>query len=364
MSMSNHLSAVDEYKAVENLHAMGCTDGLPVIVPLPDRVERMILAGGFDSDIVFGELGPNMGVATVEKIAINAVMAGCEPDVFPVVLGALKAICDPVLDMTEVQSTTHNLGPLLIINGPIRNYCKISGGVGALGPGNRANASIGRAVRLCMINIGGGRTGISDMALLGHPGKFTYCIAEDEEASPLTPLHTSLGYSAEDSTVTAICVEAPHSLLAFTDASDSASTDRLLTACAKALSNIVANNAYISFLKKSDSHNSGAQVLVLNPEHADAIAAAGYDRQQIQQTLYERAGNTWAELVKVYGGVADEPDSFFKSIPTPENLLILVAGGSGVYSAVMPSWGGGEHGNIPVTTKIEIGQSCEIPYSK
>ncbi len=358
MSSSNRLSAADEFQAVEQLHALGCTDGLPVIVPTPERVERMVLAGGSDPDIVVGELGPNLGVATVEKIAVNAVMAGCEPDVFPVVLAALKAVCDPVLDMTEVQSTTHNLGPLIIVNGPVRKGCRIASGSGALGPGHRANATIGRAVRLCMINIGGGRPGVSDMALLGHPGKFTYCLAEDEESSPFPPLHTSLGFSADDSTVTVVCVEAPHSVLTFLLSDDPTNSDRLLTACAKALSNLAANNAQFGHFVSTST-----QVLVLNPDHANTLAAAGYDRQRVQQVLHERAGNTFAEIATVQSGIDEDLDRFVSAIPTPDRLLVLVAGGSGFYSAVMPSWGGGQHGNAAVTKRIEIGQACEVPWA-
>jgi hypothetical protein len=356
MTGFNRLCAEDEFQALEQLHALGCTDGLPVVVPLPHRVERMVLAGGVDPDVVMGEIGPNLGMATVEKIAVNAVMAGCEPDVFPVVLACIKALCDPVLDMTEVQSTTHNLGPLVIVNGPVRHTCRIASGTGALGPGYRANATIGRAVRLCLINIGGGRPGISDMALLGHPGKFTYCLAEDEESSPFPPLHTSLGFSADESTVTVVCVEAPHSVMTFIDADDPAGADRLLTACARALSSVAANNAHFAHRT-----GTGTQVLVLNPEHAGALAAAGYDRRRIQQTLHERAGNKWADLCTVYPYKGVDPEAFVRSIPAHEYLLVVVAGGPGVYSSVMPSWGGGLHGNISATKRIELNQFCEIP---
>lgn len=351
----SRLHAADANQAVEDLHAMGCTDGLPVIVPTPDRVGRMVLASGMDPDVIIGELGPNMGVATVEKAAVNAVMAGCEPDVFPVVVAAVKALCNPSLDITEVQGTTHNLTPLLIVNGPVSRDCRIACGTGALGPGHRANATIGRAVRLCMINIGGGRPGVSDMALLGHPGKFTYCLAEDEAASPFPPLHTSLGFSKEESAVTVVCVEAPHSVVWFPH---SGSPEHLLKVCAKALANMASNNAYFAEIS-----GVSAQVLVLNPEHADALASAGYDRRKIQEALHAMAGNTSQCLVEAAGGTTDDPDRFLRAVPAPESLLVLVAGGAGVYSAVMPSWCFGEHGNIAVTEKIETGQSCEIPRS-
>lgn len=353
---SNRICSIDADQAMEDLHAIGCTDGLPVIVPTAARVERMVLSSGMEPDILLGELGPNMGAATIEKIAVNAVMAGCEPDVFPVVVSALKALCNPVLDITEVQGTTHNLTPLLIVNGPIRKDCHIACGTGALGPGYRANATIGRAVRLCMINIGGGRPGISDMALLGHPGKFAYCLGEDEEASPFPPLHAFLGFSLEESTVTVVCTEAPHSVIWFPH---TGGPENLLNVCAKALSNPASNNAYFAQIS-----GVSAQVLVLNPDHAAVLSAAGYGRREIQEILCEKAGNTSKTLAEATGGVADDPDRFIRALPSPESLIVIVAGGSGVYSSVMPSWCFGKHGNIAVTEKIETGQSCEIPVAR
>jgi hypothetical protein len=348
------LSAPDEEEALDHLHALGCTDGLPVVVPTPSRVERMVLAGGVDPDLVLGDLGPNLGAATVEKVAINAVMAGCVPDVFPVVLAAVGAICDPVLDMTEVQSTTHDIAPILIVNGPAVKACGIASGFGALGPGHRANATIGRAVRLCMINIGGGRPGVSDMALLGHPGKFTYCLGEDEDASPFPPLHTSLGFRPEQSTVTVACVEAPHSVIGFLHGDDPTNADRLLTGLARALSVVTANNAL---------SGHGVQVVVLNPDHANALAAAGHDRVSIVRVLAERAGNRWAEIAAVHGGEPSEPDRFVRSVTDPGLLLVLVAGGTGLYSTVMPSWGGGPHHNVSVTREVVLDQACDLPWA-
>lgn len=183
--MDQLLEAVDEETALEMLHDLQCTDGLPVVIPTPDRVSRCVLASGQDGDMVLGELGPAMGIATVEKVAACAVMAGCKPDYMPLVIAAVKAVADPKFDLSELQATTHCTAPLIIVNGPARNDCgPVAASYGALGPGHRANASIGRALRLCLINIGGGRPGVSDMALHGHPGKFTYCLAELEEESP------------------------------------------------------------------------------------------------------------------------------------------------------------------------------------
>ena len=196
------LRSASEFDAVEDLHALGCTDGLPVVVPTPGRVARMVLATGLDANLSLGPMGPGGGAATVEKIAAAAVMAGGLPDYAPVVLAAVRAVLDERFDLSEMQSTTHCTAPLIIVSGPARHaHGPIASGFGALGPGHRANACIGRALRLAMINIGGGRPGTSDMALLGHPGKFTYCLAEDEEHSPFESLAQSLGFDAGESLV-------------------------------------------------------------------------------------------------------------------------------------------------------------------
>ena len=191
------LEAHNEAEALEHLHDLGCTDGLPVVIPTDERVARMILASGQDGDMVLGTMGPGHGEATVTKVAVAAVMAGCLPDYMPLVLAAVKAVIDPVFDLTEMQATTHCTAPLIIVNGPARADCgPVASGFGALGPGHRANASIGRALRLCMINIGGGRPGSSDMALLGHPGKFTYCLAEDERKFAFRAFARGIGFCA------------------------------------------------------------------------------------------------------------------------------------------------------------------------
>ena len=170
--MADLLSADGEAAALERLHELGCTDGLPVVIPTPERVERMVLAVGHPAETSLGEMGPLQGVCTVEKLATAAVMAGCLPDHMPIVVASALAMMDPRFDLAEMQGTTHATAPLIIVNGPAREMCGVASGYGALGPGFRSNASIGRAIRLAMINIGGARPGTSDMALLGHGGKF------------------------------------------------------------------------------------------------------------------------------------------------------------------------------------------------
>jgi hypothetical protein len=349
------LEAGDEYGAVELLHELGCTDGLPVIVPTPERVERMVLASGLDGDLVLGEVGPNLGAATVEKVAVAAVMAGCLPDHVPVVLAAVQAVCDPSFDLTEVQSTTHCLAPLVLVNGPARHACgPIASGFGALGPGFRANAAIGRALRLCLINLGGARPGTSDMALLGHPGKFTYSLAEDEQGSPFTPLHVGRGFAADDSTVTVVGVEAPHSVMCVTDADNPESPQWVLRTIAAVLANVGSNNAHL---------RGGCAVVVLNPDHAGVLARAGYDRGTVAEALCELAGNRRGVLRSINPAMAGRggDDDFLACFRSPDDIVIVHAGGSGLYSMVMPSWCAGPHQNRAVTWPIDLNPSCEIP---
>lgn len=360
-SQATHLSAEDESAALEKLHDLGCTDGLPVVVPTPERVARMVLASGYDAELALGSMGPGGGEASIEKVAIAAVMAGCKTDYMPIVLAAVRAVIDPQFDLTEMQATTHCTAPLIIVNGPARHSCgPIACSFGALGPGFRANASIGRALRLAMINIGGAKPGVSDMALLGHPGKFTYCLGEDEENSPLAPLHTSRGFAPEDSTVTVVGAEAPHSVMFSGDADNPESPAALLDVLAIGLANLATNNAIL---------RGGNAVVVLNPDHANVLAGAGMDRAAIQQALFDRAAHPVADMMRVAPGLAgrskdsanSETEAPKKAFRQAQDILVLMAGGSGLYSMVMPSWCAGPNKNSAVTVAIETEQFCEVP---
>jgi hypothetical protein len=343
--MTTLLEASDESTAVEVLHELGCTDGLPVIVPTPERVARMVLASGLDADLLLGELGPSFGAATVEMVAAAAVMAGCLPDHMPLVVAAVRAVADRGFDLAEMQATTHCTAPLIIVNGPARDACGIASGFGALGPGHRGNASVGRALRLAMINIGGGRPGLSDMALLGHPGKFTYCLAEAEAASPWEPLHVARGFTAEASVVTVIAV---------TDGDDPSSPDRILDALAASFSAVSTNNAML---------RGGAAVVVLNPEHAAVLAGAGLSRLDVQTALVARAGNRRGALSKQAPAFAGSgaPDDWMPCFGAPDDVLVLVAGGGGLYSTVMASWCAGGHRNSAISVLVDIDQACAVP---
>lgn len=350
------LTAFDEADALEMLHATGRTDGLPVVIPTTERVARLVLSSGLDADIGLGEMGPGGGVATIEKIATNAVMAGCIPDHMPVVLAAIRAILRPEFDLGEMQSTTHGTAPLMIVNGPVVGHCHIAAGFGALGPGHRANASIGRAVRLCMMNIGDARPGVSDMALLGHPGKFSFCLAEDERSSPWESLARSRGHSADDSVVTIIGAEAPHSVVFTNDADDPDSPSRLLRALAAVIANTGSNNANFS---------GGCVAVALNPEHAQVLADAGMARVDVQAELQRLAINTRGHLRSLNTGFLREgdDDDIIPAVRSADDIVLFVAGGTGLYSAVFPSWAAGAHRNAVVDEVVVTGAACDLPWA-
>lgn len=334
--MTDLLSAADEAAALEQLHELGCTDGLPVVIPTSDRVERMVLAVGHPAETALGQMGPFQGVCTVEKLAAASVMAGCLPDHMPIVVAAALAVMDPSFDLAEMQGTTHSTAPLIIVNGPAREMCGVAAGYGALGPGYRANASIGRALRLAMINIGGGRPGTSDMALLGHGGKFGQCLGEDESRSPFTPLHVDRGFAPTDSAVTVIGTEPPQSV-AHTAGSDvGRSVERLLDGLAGSLAGPGTNNAWLG---------GGQAVVVITPDHIGELAAAGHTRATVAQAIVERAHTR------------DGRPAFADS----SDVLVVAAGGAGLYSYVFPTWCAGAHRNRAVTMPVEIGQACAIP---
>jgi hypothetical protein len=254
----------------------------------------------------------------------------------PIVVAAALAMMDPAFDLAEMQGTTHATAPLIIVNGPAREMCGVASGYGALGPGHRANASIGRAIRLAMINIGGARPGTSDMALLGHGGKFGQCLGEDETNSPFTPLHTTRGFDASDSAVTVIGTEPPQSVVHTAGSDIARSADRLLTTLASSLAGPGSNNAWLG---------NGQAVVVITPDRAGELAAAGHDRASISAAIADRARTR------------DGRPAFASA----DDALVVAAGGAGLYSYVFPTWCAGAHRSRAVTRPVEIGQACALP---
>jgi hypothetical protein len=280
---------------------------------------------------------PRMGNLTREVLAINIVLAGAKPEYAPVIRAALLAMAQPQLNLNALQASTHMAAPLVIVNGPIRRQIGMNAGCNLFGPGNRANATIGRAIRLVMLSVGGGIAGELDKATLGHPGKYTYCIAENEEESPWAPYHVEHGYVPEDSTVFVIPAEAPHSVTNHV-AND---PQGILDSMVSAMSTIASNTAVAG----------GACAVILGIEHAKMIAAHGWKRADVRSYLWSNAGNTFGALSfnhrygKVYNRslpkwITRERDSRVPIVARPEDIHLFVAGGTaGRFSAFIPGWG-------------------------
>ncbi len=358
--MPRQLEAADEEAALELLHAQGCTDGLPVVIPTQTRIEAMMSSTDLDPDLVLGEMGPKQGAARVELVAASAVMAGCMPGYFPVVVAAVKAVCRPEFDLTEVNQTTHCLAPLIIVNGPARDLCgPIASGAGILGPGNRASAAIGRALSLAIINIGGRKPGSSDMAIFSTPGKFSACFAEAEHESPFEPYHVTKGFKADQSVATVIAVEAPHSLIMEPTEDIDSDALRLLKIIGGVIANPGSNNIYRG--------GNGGLVVVICPEHATILFKAGYTRESARAQMMEFAVMSSDYGKSIYGDLAiesEEPESGFRALQHVDQIMLVVAGGMGTYSMVLPSWAYAPHGNLPISEIIELDPYCEIPFQQ
>jgi hypothetical protein len=313
--------------------AQGWGDGLPVMPPTPERVARL-LAGG-RGDEVIARLAPREGVATREAVAVNAVLAGAGPEHLPVIVAAVRAVAQPAFNLAAVQTTTHPCAPLVIVNGPVARRLGINAGTNALGGGRRANVVIGRALRLVLQNVGGAAPGPVDRATLGHPGKLAYCLAEHEEASPWPPLHVERGFRREDSCVTVCASEAPHNV------NDHGSTtpEGLLRALAGTAATTGNNNVYLG----------GEPLLLLGPEHAHTIAASGWSKADLKRAFWERARVPLrafgAENLARFAAVDPArfrdrgPDDTVALAPSPEDVMVVVAGGPGKHSAIVPTFG-------------------------
>lgn len=316
-------------------YEQGWTDGLPIVPPTPERVERM-LAGmpAHAADELIGAVPPKFGHATLRQVAVNAVMAGCKPEYLPVVVAALRAVMEPAYGLEHRQTTTHAGAPLIIVNGPIVQRLRINCGTGVFGPGWRANATIGRALRLVLVNIGGAGPGV-DASQTGHPGKYTYCIAEYEAANPWQPLHVERGFCPEQDVVTVVNAEAPHSM------TENVQTEPLeiMRTFASSMATLGVNNLY----------SQGHPVLALGLEHVQYLADGGLSKRDVQTALFEMARQPWG-LMKNRGKskgprfpeFVDRSDdrSMVPIINAPADLIVIVAGGAGGKSMFMPTAGG------------------------
>jgi hypothetical protein len=340
------LEAPDDLDAFQEFAlAQGWGDGLPVLPPTAERVARIL--GGRKGAEVVATLAPRQGLATLEAVAVNAALAGAGPEHLPVVVAALRAVADPRFNLEALQTTTHPCTPLIIVNGPVGPRLGISGGANALGQGHRANAVIGRAVRLALQNVGGASPGQVDRATLGHPGKFTYCLAENEEASPWAPLHVERGFAAGESCVTVCGAEAPHNV----NDHGSTSAEGLLRALAGTAATTGNNNIYLG----------GEPLLLLGPEHARTVAGSGWSKRDLKRAFWERARVRLSafspENLARFATIDPprfrdrSPDDTVALAATPEDIMVVVAGGPGKHSAIVPTFGA----TRSVTVRIEEG---------
>jgi hypothetical protein len=318
-------SIEDVFKFYEMCCDNGWTDGLPVYPPVESAVREMLRYTDRDPQDIIGRIPPRNGLATVEKIAINAVMAGCRPEYLPVLIAAIGAMVEPQYNLYGRQTTTHPGAHLLVIHGPIRNELKVNCRHGVFGHGWRANATMGRALRLIMINVGGNKPGVTDMATHGHPGKYSYCMGEDEENSPWSPFHTDRGLSAETSAVTVVCAEAPHNI----NDQKSTTPTRYLGSAAATMAIIGGNGLYRSGLPSE-------QMLVLPSETARWVSDEGWTKEAVRQFIFENARRPVRELRDRGGwdmapfapGVdPNDDDCMVPIVGRVEDLLIMVAGG-------------------------------------
>jgi hypothetical protein len=321
----------------------GWGDGLPLVQPTIDRVDAMLAAGCTeeDPDAVVATLPPRMGLATRRLLAVNAVLAGCPPGLLPVLVSVVRALASPQLNLRGVNATTHPVAPLVIVHGEAVDSLGFNAGLGTFGPGNRANASLGRAIRFVLMHLAGARAGDGDASTQGQPSKYTYCIAENAPASPWETYALSQGLNA-DSAITVHCGENPHN---FHDM-ESDRPGPVLDKCASVMATLGSNNAPVS---------SAEFFVVLGPEHAATIAAAGWTRRDVQTYLYERARLPAAVFQKSFDVTQYRPwhaylaDGDLMPITDhPDNLRVLVAGGAGKHSCVIPSWGMTRSVTLPI----------------
>ncbi|HEX5614023.1 MAG TPA: thioredoxin family protein [Acidimicrobiia bacterium] len=327
----------------EAMDARGWTDGLPVVPPTPERVARMLAGTTRAPDDIVAVVPPDLVECTVEKVAINAVMAGCRPEYLPVVLAAIEAACTDEFNMHGLLATTWFAGPVVIVNGPVTRAIGMNSGLNALGQGNRANASIGRALQLTVRNVGGGRPGEVDRATLGNPGKYTFCFAEREHDSPWEPLHVARGFAPDRSTVTLFAGEGVRGVVDQLSREPESLT-RSFAACLATVAHPKLPIVWDAFL-------------VVSPEHARVFRDAGWSRQRLTDEINAILQLDGEQFVQGAGGIAEGMPEAFRATTLPKfrtgGLQIVHAGGTaGLFSGIIGGWASGSVGSEIVTREV------------
>jgi len=330
----------DIEKISNDFYMRRMTDGLPIIPPTRERVRKFLEYTDRNLDEVIAVLPPRQGNATLEKIAINSVMAGCTPQFMPIVQHIIEAINHEKFNLTGINATTHPVSICTILNGPISKEIDVANGVGCLGPGHMANATIGRSVRLCLINIAGAVPGVGDHATMGSPSKYSYTFAEAESKSPWEPLHCERGFKESSSTITVLAVEAPHNV----NDHRSKHAEEVLETISHTASTAGCNN----------SHVPGEILVIMSPEHAKTISKDGWDKIDVKNYLYENS------IVPVEKGdrggrkldkewIVDKNVHITRS---PDDVVVVVAGGAGRHSMIAHGFGtSSESLTLPIVFK-------------
>ncbi|MPZ42994.1 MAG: hypothetical protein GEV05_06270 [Betaproteobacteria bacterium] len=331
------MEGIDDFEAATELaQGRGWGDGLPIVPPTAARVERMLAYCDRPWDGPIAQMPPRNGEATPLRIAANAVMAGCRPQYFPLLLLAVEAMCEKTLNLYGLQTTTHPVAPLVIVNGPVVRELDINGGHNAFGPGWPANATIGRAIRLILLNIGGAIPTVGDMATMGQPGKYSFVVAENEAANPWEPLHVERGFGHETSTVTVIGAEAPHNI----NDHESDTGEGILQMVSGTLAITGHNNVYYR----------SEPLVALGPEHARTIAAGGYSKADVKRYIFEHATvplgrfsrrNYERRLLVNFPGRYDDapPETPVPPCQSADDVMVIVLGGAGKHSMYIPTFG-------------------------
>ena len=353
------IDVADHDDVYEFMFDQGITDGLPLVPPTPERVERMLNGTDRAPSEVIGKIPPNYAPATVEKIAINAVAAGARPDYLPAIIAAVEAASGGRFPLHGAIASTDGIAPMIIVNGPIRERIGMNWGLNALGQGNRANMTIGRALRLVLRNVGGAREGEIDQTVLGGAHKFTLTFAEHEDASPWPPLHVEHGYDPDDSVVTLLpVIGGPR--LCIDEYSRTARA--LVGSLAMGFQRIFSPNGQI-----------GPSMLVVSPEHADVFRRDGWTKDDVREAIMERTALPIRDRLatdRIGGGITESTlrregikpedlDRPMSKVSDPSHILITVAGATagkrtGIYPGIVRRMDP-EHMDrfTPVSTRID-----------
>lgn len=334
--------AADAFAANELYQRNGWTDGLPIVPPTEDLVARFLDAARLNAADVIGVEPVRRRSITAEKVAIAAVMAGCLPEYLPVVVAVIKAMCEPEYALHGSTASTGGSAPFIVVNGPIRRALNMNATHNVLANAARANASIGRSIRLILINVLGGIPGQLDRSTLGHPGKFTFCVAEDEEDSPWQPLAVERGVPAGASAVTVMQVESPHQIM---NEWTQDPREILDTYIAAIKSNLLTYSIW-----------EGNYAVVIPKQHREIFAAANWSKQQVREYVFEKAQvkrSEWRSVGKAAVAGRQDEDKIYRALRTPDDLLVIAAGGpAGGFGAILPPWYGKK--SLAVTKVIQM----------